>query len=303
MECWATGHWLTLGQAADQSTEILGGKRRTEEDIAKAGYLLYEGQKHHLRIYAIAREQITIRPVDPLVIPRNIAPDINWPDALIGRDVHLAMRVLFPGDVFEVNQMVLERLALLKKWKTADLYSAILRPCSFQPKEGWDKHNAWEKDGLDFWTTEYYGEIEPAIEIAWEDLRIDRADLIEFASAVGGSAGPSRPTATLPTKLDPTNASPENGLSNLFDGVGAAALEKMFATGSGTKWTALTERAGRNGLDKCRVGRGKFNPLLAAWWWLSSQNPPDWDWARCLRVLAKNLPPRSADDKNLLVGE
>lgn len=95
-----------------------------------------------------------------------------------------------------------------------------------------------------------------------------------------------------------------NELASLFDGVGYEALNKMFPPDKEKNWKEFMERGTRNGLKKAAfVKRGKMNPFLAAEWWLQEQNPPNWDWARCLRVLAKNLPPRSADQSYLLVGD
>lgn len=93
-------------------------------------------------------------------------------------------------------------------------------------------------------------------------------------------------------------------LASLFDGVGYEALNKMFPPDKKKSWKEFMERGARNGLKKAAyVERGKMNPFLAAEWWLQEQNPPNWDWARCLRVLAKNLPPRSADQSYLLVSD
>lgn len=95
-----------------------------------------------------------------------------------------------------------------------------------------------------------------------------------------------------------------NELASLFDGVGSEALNKMFPPDNKKNWKYFMERGARNGLKEAAyVKRGKVNPFLAAQWWLQEQNPPNWDWARCLRVLAKNLPPRSADQSYLLVGD
>ncbi|MBL0166880.1 MAG: hypothetical protein IPP85_06925, partial [Propionivibrio sp.] len=87
----------------------------------------------------------------------------------------------------------------------------------------------------------------------------------------------------------------------LFDPVKAAQLETMFPDGG--KWKNHCERAKRNGLKSAaKTGRGLFNPYSAAVWWLRECGPGGWDWARCLRKLANNLPPRSIDSKHLLTG-
>ncbi len=90
-------------------------------------------------------------------------------------------------------------------------------------------------------------------------------------------------------------------LAKLFDAVGTSSLEKMFpAAGNWSKWT---DKAKEKGLAHAREDRGKYNPYLAALWWLDRQNPDGWDRARCCRVLANNLPTRSKDSRQLLMGE
>jgi hypothetical protein len=96
------------------------------------------------------------------------------------------------------------------------------------------------------------------------------------------------------------SASCEGMLASLFEPVKVPQLEKMFPDGG--RWASHAERASRNGLKAARKDRGLFNPYLAAQWWLRNQAPTGWDWARCIRVLANNLPPRSADSKALLTG-
>jgi len=85
-------------------------------------------------------------------------------------------------------------------------------------------------------------------------------------------------------------------LAELFDPVTVEVLEKMFP--SNNKWKQWAEKAKSNELISARVSRGKFNPYLAAQWFLN-RGIPGWDWARCMRTLGKNLPPRSVDSKGL----
>lgn len=96
------------------------------------------------------------------------------------------------------------------------------------------------------------------------------------------------------------SASGEEMLASLFDPVRRPQLEKMFPDGG--KWANHAARAARNGLDGARTGRGVFNPYLAARWWID-KGPSGWDWSRCARVLANNLPARSIDSKYLLTGD
>ena len=92
----------------------------------------------------------------------------------------------------------------------------------------------------------------------------------------------------------------EKVLSELFDPVGLQQLEKMFPCG---KWAGWGKKAKEKGLDAARIGRAKYNPYLAAQWWLTNRKPEGWDLARVNRVLANNLPHRSRDSKYLVTGE
>lgn len=122
-----------------------------------------------------------------------------------------------------------------------------------------------------------------------------------------------RPEAAPAATLDPPSANEapvartetpddyDELLSRLFDPVKKEQLEAYFPDGG--KWTAYAEKAARNGLLVARVGRGKFNPYLAAIWWLNEKGPDNWKWERCVRVLANNLPPRSIGSRHLLTGD
>lgn len=124
------------------------------------------------------------------------------------------------------------------------------------------------------------------IEFELSDLRFSRDDLLRVADLVG-----QEPASQPATRTEP---------AALFDPVAPSTLEKMFPDGG--QWANHAERAARNGLSAAREGRGRFNPYLAAEWWVSNQAPDGWDRARCLRVLANNLPDRSRDEKHLLTG-
>lgn len=122
-----------------------------------------------------------------------------------------------------------------------------------------------------------------------------------FEGMPKGDAAVSLPAApeVHPT-VDESPTGIDDELAALFDPVKVATLESMFPRGG--EWARDAERAPRNGLRDARVGRGIFNPYLAARWWLEKKAPPGWKWERCARVLANNLPPRSRDSKHLLTG-
>lgn len=137
-----------------------------------------------------------------------------------------------------------------------------------------------------------------------------RSDSVTDPAMKTTSQSPPPPpdAPTMPARTENEDESARAGaqvdatdLPKLFDDVGHATLEKMFPSGNCQSWAKLAERACRNGLkDAARNGRGMFNPMQAAKWWLACQKPTGWDWARCLRVLARNLPIRSAHHSNLI---
>lgn len=106
--------------------------------------------------------------------------------------------------------------------------------------------------------------------------------------------------ATGDDKGQQQQASNEHELAALFDPVHYSTLEAMFPTDG--KWRRFSERADRNGLIIARVGRAKFNPMLAALWWHEKQSP-GWALERVYRKLALNLPARSKGNEHLFTGD
>ena len=92
----------------------------------------------------------------------------------------------------------------------------------------------------------------------------------------------------------------ELAISELFDPVTPAALEKMFP--SDGRWAKWHAKAKEKGLDAARQGPGKYNPYRAARWWLDKQAPDGWTLGRVFKRLANNLPPRSFGLESRLTG-
>ncbi|NBQ54468.1 MAG: hypothetical protein EBU49_12955, partial [Proteobacteria bacterium] len=63
----------------------------------------------------------------------------------------------------------------------------------------------------------------------------------------------------------------------LFDYVSPEQLEKMFP--SGGHWKDWTRRAKAQGLDVARREK-KYNPYLAARWWINKHPQDGWDWVK-----------------------
>ncbi len=150
---------------------------------------------------------------------------------------------------------------------------------------------------------------EPDFETVTADCRVIGVDVHALADAfVHLSANEQSPDEGLHIDEQgaprPEDAAPTDNheavLAALFDPVRHPQLEKMFPDDG--KWAGHAERAARNGLGGAKTGRGVFNPYLAARWWID-KGPAGWDWSRCAKVLARNLPARSIDSKYLLTGD
>lgn len=129
---------------------------------------------------------------------------------------------------------------------------------------------------------------------------VSRDDAVKLLDACGldDEVLDAEPEKPVPQKTDSHS---EDDLAALFDPVGISQLEKMFPNDG--RWKSHTEHAKARGLDVARISRGKYNPYLAAQWWINRKPPAGWDWARCLRVLVNNLPDRSRDSSHLLDGK
>jgi len=90
----------------------------------------------------------------------------------------------------------------------------------------------------------------------------------------------------------------ESKIAALFDSVSPAQLEKMFP--SNGHWRDWARRAKDRGLNVARTEKAKYNPYIAARWWLNKQPQDGWDWGKVTRVLVKNFPPRSIGSGYLL---
>jgi hypothetical protein len=93
-----------------------------------------------------------------------------------------------------------------------------------------------------------------------------------------------------------TVSNAEDVLAGWYDPVTHAELETMFPADG--QWKNWAERASDNGLKAARVARARFNPYRAAQWFLH-RGMPGWDQARVDRALAKNLPARSHDKREI----
>lgn len=126
-------------------------------------------------------------------------------------------------------------------------------------------------------------------------LSVDQGATVQRSAGHGDVAGPQA--------LDDDEAL----WAARFDPVPTTAMAKMFpavhnSEASLESWRRWSERAKKNGLEAAKVGRGLFNPYLGAKWFMS-RRLPGWDWERCLAVLGRNLPARSAEYREWLTGK
>lgn len=157
----------------------------------------------------------------------------------------------------------------------------------------------------------YFYHMDAPQTIGAKDVMCKQSHIDKIRQEAAPSATPVQdetPAAPAPAIPETDGEQPRMGtqtgapdLPRLFDSVGHAALNVMFP-GAGD-WKALAEKASTNELKVAKTSRAMFNPYLAAEWWLRKQKPAGWDWAKCLRKLANNLPARSVHLKYLLVDE
>ena len=137
------------------------------------------------------------------------------------------------------------------------------------------------------------------------ELRRSIVELPEFsawAASVGweipDELATKSPEADECDRVMPNFQYDDSKIAELFDSVSPEQLEKMFP--SEGQWQEWARRAKERGLDVARREKAKYNPYIAAKWWINSQPQDDWDWGRVARVLVKNFPPRSIGSGYLL---
>lgn len=136
------------------------------------------------------------------------------------------------------------------------------------------------------------------LEIRRGDDELTLSPIIDADTEAMVMEGFEEPAVTTPDPANDCELEQAETLAAMFDPVTVSQLEKMFP--SKDQWKKWAERAAANGLDTARMGRARFNPYKAAEWFIK-KGVPEWDWARCIRVLANNLPRRSRDNKHFFV--
>lgn len=162
LQDWS-GDWIGLPEAAKIASKAMGADK-TEEDIIKLGYLEYPGIDLPLKIYSFVRTTVQI----------TAAETVNglWGEPLSEAGKKATSDLLTTGDIFELNWGYLEKIALLRQWNSA-LGGVALTALSVEELPG------WESDGR-YWKASFFAHMDPAIEILWDDLRVDRQELLVF---------------------------------------------------------------------------------------------------------------------------
>lgn len=192
-----SGDWISLSEAAALCSEALG-RKKTEEDILKAGYLTLQGVDR-LRIYTFPREPVLLAPSEESDTIREMLPDIDKYIPRLTKEERLAASdSLAAGQIFELNEEILESLMLLRHFHSIAGSVAIIRANSPTEFQGWIREEPSEEDSNGYWSRIFAGTLTPPIEILWADLRVDRQELLEFIECV--KAVGSGDVAVLPNR-------------------------------------------------------------------------------------------------------
>lgn len=197
----------------------------------------------------------------------NIDPDSFDPDANV-----------YPVEQREARQLFSKRLRIA----TAQMENKKFR--FSRRSNDWDRKYEIYLANFAAWATN---------EIKWDNLPP------EFVAMAQGQPA----NAHEQESAGSTDDDNDKEIAELFDPVSPAQLDVMFP--SDGEWKKWAERAARNGLAEAartNDARGMFNPYYAAKWWLQKQRPKGWGLEKCLKKLANNLPARSQDSRERLVG-
>jgi len=127
------------------------------------------------------------------------------------------------------------------------------------------------------------------------ELLIAKPGFAEETEAIGGSIAQPSHEHVEQEVYDLFDPLPKDGIENIFI-LSADRLENK------EQWSKWIFRAARNGLKQARTDCQpyQYNPAKVADWLV---NNGKLDRARANRLLVKNLPPRSRDEKHLITGE
>lgn len=177
MQDLGSGDWIGLAEAARICSEVLESSK-SEEDVLKIGFLGYQNIASHLKIYTFSRQHITIKPHEWNGL-KDILPNQELSSPQINPEQLWAFKACSPGDIFELHSDVLERLLLLRTMSSAHCaWSAVIRAASPAELPGWKHTPALKDERSEHWSAVFDGVIAPEIELAWDDLRVDRQELI-----------------------------------------------------------------------------------------------------------------------------
>jgi len=188
MQTVGSGDWINLAEAAVLCSEAMRTVK-TPEDVIKIGYMDYLNIPEKLRIYTFPMQHVAITPHDfrglEDLLPNQVFPTVT------DEEKALAFTALSPGQMYEIHPEVLERLLIMRAASTADFaWTAVIRLSSWKAFPGWSRvPSAGDDESGERWKKVFDGVISPAIDIRWDDLRVDRLELIELLREAMRDAG------------------------------------------------------------------------------------------------------------------
>lgn len=160
-----SGDWLTLDEAAIRLCEEFPEK--TQRDVLKAGYIVYEGVNAVLPLYGVVREPRMLRVFlhgSLYELPQNLLHEY----------------FLSSGDVFQLSVRAIEGLVLLNSIDS-DLIGivGVVRLFSDEMVDGWDQHINWSTKSRS-WSARFDCIMDPQLSLHADDVRVDAHDLRNF---------------------------------------------------------------------------------------------------------------------------
>lgn len=164
----------------------------TEQTILCFCYVSYSNISSPLKLYSFFREHVSL-------FACATGPGLSESDkeSPLRRDLpEVELRHSFddlqPGEVFQVHPSIIERLALLRGFPANTSFIspvAVISAKAYSEIQGWKVNEGGSENGEKTWHAEFSAYATPAIELNWDDLRIDRREFIDLVDGLK-KAGP-----------------------------------------------------------------------------------------------------------------
>lgn len=155
------------------------------------GHLIYANRPDFLKIYTFARVPVELRPIRIEWLENSIfSKTTRWTQAdeeiqdlktrggLTDEEMERCVRQPQPGKCFELNYQILHRLLTLRKLNTEAGGCVRMRVRGKAGKEPNPKNP--KRHLIFYWSDELEADVSPNIDIVWEDLRVDRQELLQY---------------------------------------------------------------------------------------------------------------------------